>query len=62
MQLCDMEGGGGVAVRVIASEARGGRGLAAARGFSKGEEILVEPAAVVGPAQADGDCCVACSR
>ena len=62
--MCDMEeggGGGGVAVRVIASEGRG-RGLAAARGVSKGEEILVEPAAVVGPVQADEVCCVACSR
>ena len=48
-------------VKVIVTENRG-RGLAAARNVFKGEELLVEPAAVVGPVQSDEICCVSCSR
>ena len=48
-------------VRVIATENRG-RGLAANRNVSKGEELLVEPAAVVGPVQSDEICCGSCFR
>ena len=48
-------------VRVIVTESRG-RGLAAARSVARGEELLVEPAAVAGPVQSDEICCVSCFR
>lgn len=48
-------------VKLIVTENRG-RGLAATRNVSKGEELMVEPAAVVGPVQSDEICCVMCSR
>ena len=48
-------------VKLIVTESRG-RGLAAARSVSRGQELLVEPAAVVGPVQSDEICCVSCFR